>query len=83
MASGWKVACHSSRMIERCRVTSLGTLVQECENSTRDHNCKTMAFFFFYLFLFTHVSAPHPPTLICYLVQLYVLGRELSLTLTK
>lgn len=47
MASGWKVACHSSRMIERCCVTSPGTLVQECENNTRDHNCKTMAFFFF------------------------------------
>lgn len=46
VASGWKVACHSSRMIERWRVTSPGTLVWECENSTRDRNCKTMAFFF-------------------------------------
>lgn len=59
MAGGWKVACHSGRMIEWCRVTSPGTLVWECEISTRDHNCKTMAFFF--LFFFKQVSVPLPP----------------------
>lgn len=70
----WKVACHSSRMIERCCVTSPGTLGRECENSARDHNCKTMALFSF------NALEWHPNT-ICHLMQLYILGRETSLTL--
>lgn len=55
VAGGWKVDCHSGRMIERYRVTSPGTLVWECEIRTRDRNCKRMAsppppFFFMSVF---------------------------------
>lgn len=46
VAGGWKVACHSGRMIERCCMTSPGTLVWECLIRTHDHNCGRMALFF-------------------------------------
>lgn len=40
VASGWKVARHSGRMMERHHVTSPGTLVRECEIRKREDNCK-------------------------------------------
>lgn len=75
MAGGWKVACHGGRMIERYRVTSPGTLAWECEIRTRDDNSRRMAFFFCIPVI--------PPPPICYFIELYVLGRELSLTLAN
>lgn len=81
MAGGWKVACHSDRMIEQCRVTSPGPLVWECEIRTWDHNCKRMPLFLPLLLL--HVCTSSPTYLKWHLIQLYVFGRELSLTLAK
>ncbi len=84
VAGGWKVACRSGRMIERYCVTSPGTLVWECEISTHDHNFFLFFLFFIFFFLsFFFACECPPPVLVCHLIQLYVLGRELNLTLAK
>lgn len=60
-------------MIERYHATSPGTVVWEkCEIWTRDRNCKKNSISVIYLFIY-----------FCQLIQLYVSGRELSLTLAE
>lgn len=58
VAGGWKVACHSGRMIERYRVTSPGTLAWECGIRTCDHNCKRLAFLFCFFCMGVFFSPP-------------------------